>query len=154
MKLALVLACGNTLRGDDGVGQRVAEELRQQLGERQTEILCSHQWTPELAENISKAEIAIFVDASATVAPGQVHVRTVAATSERVGPTTHSLNPERLLGLAQSLYGRVPDAAYLLTIGGQAFEPGEKLSVAVQQAIPGAVARLKSLLADFRSRQP
>jgi hydrogenase maturation protease len=148
MRRTIVLACGNSLRGDDGVGPRVAQELQSELGDAQTEISCSHQWTPELAEKISKVNLAVFVDASATPAPGQIQVRSVVAGSEKVGATTHSMDPERLLALARSLYGRMPEKAFLLTIGGESFDPGEELSAAVRAAVPVAVARIKSLLED------
>jgi hydrogenase maturation protease len=148
---AIVLACGNSLRSDDGVGLRIAEELRNELGDSQAEISCSHQWTPELAEKISKVDVAVFVDASATLAPGQVQVRNIAPGSEKMGATTHSINPERLLALAQSLYSSVPERAYLLTIGGESFDPGEELSPLVCAAIPVATARIKSLLKDAGS---
>lgn len=148
MKQSLVLACGNSLRGDDGVGPRVAEQLSEQLKDPRTEVSCSHQWTPELAEKISKADIAVFVDASAKLGPGQIQVRSVAAGPGRTGATTHSLNPERLLLLAGTLYGRVPERVFLLTIGGKSFAPGEELSPIVRNAIPAVIARIKSLLED------
>jgi hydrogenase maturation protease len=146
MKRVIVLACGNSLRGDDGVGLCVAEELRGELGDSQAEISCSHQWTPELSEEISKMDVAVFVDASATLRPGQVQVRSITPSSEKVGATTHSMDPERLLALAQSLYGRAPEKAFLLTIGGESFAPGEELSTAVRAAVPVATARIKNLL--------
>ena len=148
MKRSLVLACGNSLRGDDGVGLCVAESLRKECHVSKTEISCSQQWTPELAEKISAVDIAIFVDASATLPAGEIQVRPVEAGSESMGAVTHSLNPERLLAMARSLYHRGPDKAYLLTIGGELFDPGEELSWPAHQAIPAAVARIKSLLED------
>lgn len=146
MKRALILACGNSQRGDDGVGPCVAEELRQHLGDPRVDISCTHQWTPELAEKISKVDAAIFVDASASLLPGEIHVRAVMAGPEKLGSMTHSLSPENLLGLAESLYRRVPEKAFLLTIGGRSFEPGGELSPIVQQAIPGAIAQIEGLL--------
>jgi hydrogenase maturation protease len=148
MRRTIVLACGNSLRGDDGVGPRVVRELQNELGETQAEISCSHQWTPELAEKISKVDVAVFVDASATLAPGQIQVRNVMARCEKAGATTHSMDPERLLALARSLYGKVPEKAYLLTIGAESFDPGEELSPAVRAAVPVAVVRIKGLLED------
>ena len=47
----LILACGNTLRGDDGVGPWLAEWAENQFRtESQICVIARQQWTPELAE--------------------------------------------------------------------------------------------------------
>jgi len=61
---ALVLACGNSLRGDDGVAFQVVSYLRNDSCDPAAEFYCQQQWTPELAEPISQADIVIFVDAA------------------------------------------------------------------------------------------
>jgi Ni,Fe-hydrogenase maturation factor len=58
----LIIGYGNTLRGDDGAGQRVAEMVSE-WGLDEVRSLSVHQLTPELAEPISTAKLAIFVDA-------------------------------------------------------------------------------------------
>ncbi len=60
----LVIGYGNTLRGDDGVGQLVAVAVSKwQLPG--VIALERHQLTAELAEPLSRAAIAIFVDSQA-----------------------------------------------------------------------------------------
>ena len=71
MTRALVLACGNTLRGDDGVAVLLAQYLRDEFCEPETEIQSSQQWTPELAESISQYDFVLFLDASANLGPGR-----------------------------------------------------------------------------------
>ena len=70
----LVIGYGNTLRSDDGAGQRVAEKIGQWelpgVG-----ALAVHQLTPELAENIAQADAVIFVDAVATNSENPVSVK-------------------------------------------------------------------------------
>jgi len=45
----LVIGYGNTLRGDDGLGQRAAEALAQRALPDGVEVLSCHQLTIELA---------------------------------------------------------------------------------------------------------
>ena len=58
----LVIGYGNTLRSDDGVGPRVAMAVasREWPG---FNAIAVQQLTPELAEPLAAAELAIFVDA-------------------------------------------------------------------------------------------
>jgi hypothetical protein len=58
----LVIGVGNDLRGDDGAGRAVVEELAR-LAVHGMHPVWSHQLVPELAEQISKAGMVIFVDA-------------------------------------------------------------------------------------------
>ena len=77
MNRALVLACGNTLRGDDGIAILLARYLRSEFCEPQTDILTSQQWTPDLAELISQSGLVLFLDASASLPPGLVQLRKI-----------------------------------------------------------------------------
>lgn len=70
MSHTIILACGNPLRGDDGIALHIACRLQDGYCDPKTEIRCAQQWTPELAERISKADLAIFVDESATAHAG------------------------------------------------------------------------------------
>jgi hypothetical protein len=54
---ALVLACGNSLRGDDGLVSCGARFLHAGFCDPRTEILASQQWTRELAEPIRRADL-------------------------------------------------------------------------------------------------
>jgi Ni,Fe-hydrogenase maturation factor len=54
MKKALVPACGNSQRGDDGVALQVVSYLQNDLCHPATEFQSQPQWTPELAEPISQ----------------------------------------------------------------------------------------------------
>ena len=146
MSHSIILACGNPLRGDDGVALHIAHCLREGLCDPETEVQCAQQWTPELAENISRAELAIFVDASATVLPGQIQLCPVFSAKDGPGVTTHSLSPARLLALARELYQSGPERAFLLTIGAESFEHGHQFSRPVRRAIPAALTQIKTLL--------
>jgi hydrogenase maturation protease len=146
MKQALVLACGNSQRGDDGVAHQVVNCLQRGMCDPGTEFQSQLQWTPELAEAISKVEVVIFVDASAGIKPGEVACRQIRSATNSSPGMTHHTSPESLLLLAEELYGKHPGGAYLVTIGGASFEFEEALSEPVRRAIPRSVERIKALL--------
>ena len=59
MPRVLIVAYGNPLRSDDGVGWVVAEELRRSLALPEVEVLRLQQLLPEVAESLSRAETVI-----------------------------------------------------------------------------------------------
>lgn len=147
MNTTLILACGNPLRGDDTVALHLARLLREQLAGPELIVHTVQQWTPELAEPLSRCDLAIFLDASARFSPGFVHCEALSPfLGEGHALLTHSCNPALLLLMSRQLYGRVPERSYLLTIGAQSFAFSFSLSSAVQRAIPEALSRINSLL--------
>ena len=61
----LVLSCGNTLRGDDGIGPWLAEWAEERFkDEAGVRVVSRQQWTPDLVEEIAEAETVLFVDCS------------------------------------------------------------------------------------------
>ena len=151
---ALILTCGNSLRVDDGVGLQIAHSLAIGICDPDTEFYSQQQWTPELAEAISRADLVIFVDASVAVAPGKVRTQAISPVSSATDcGMTHTCSPSGLLALAQLLYGRMPDRSYLITVGGQSFDYSDQLSEIVQRAVPVARERIRALLAGVSSPQ-
>jgi hydrogenase maturation protease len=148
---AVLLACGNPLRQDDGVGWRIAEAM-ERTAERafpvsRLRIIAVQQWTPELAEDLAGAELAIFVDASATDEAGAIRVRPVEACAEPA--ESHGLEPAGLLALARQVRGHAPARAFLLTVGAESFHYGEEISGRVQPSVPRAVRLVGNLVAAF-----
>jgi len=150
MTQSIILACGNPLRGDDGAALQIACNLQEGYAEPETEIRCAQQWTPELAESISHSELAIFVDASATIPAGHLQLQKITCGPAKTRVITHSMDPCTLLGLARELFGAAPCRAFLLTIGAETFELGEGLSPAVKHAVPAAMDQIKALLSGVR----
>ena len=68
---ALLLACGNSLRQDDGVGLRIAEAAEQLFPASRLRIVAAQQFTPEMAAELAATELVIFVDASAAMSRGR-----------------------------------------------------------------------------------
>jgi hydrogenase maturation protease len=133
----LILACGNTLRSDDGVGPWLAEWAEKRFAsEAAVRVLSRQQWTPELAEEIARAESVLFIDCSVDSAPGSVGLVPVEPTAAKQGLATHHQGAPELLSLARELYNSLPGNALLLTVGAGSTELGEAFSNAVTAALP------------------
>jgi hydrogenase maturation protease len=139
---AIVIGYGSTLRGDDAAGPRVvAAVARWELpGLR---AIAVHQLTPELAEPLSQAGIAIFVDAR--VGGGGVRLRPLRPTDRLSALDMHIGNPAALLALAHALYGRTP-RAWLITLPAHNFELGTSLSPLTRRSLAIARWRIRTLL--------
>jgi len=150
----LILSCGNTLRSDDGIGPFLSEWARERFsGNEHIAILTRHQWTPDLAEDLSTAATALFIDCSVEATPGEVLVRPVEPAAPATGLATHHSGAPELLSLSRELFASAPARALLLTIGAGSTELGETFSPAVQAALPKAQKQLEetvsSLLNEF-----
>jgi len=135
----LVIGYGNTLRRDDGVGPKVADAVAA-LALPGVRALACPLLTPELADPVSRARVAIFVDA-AVDAPREVQMRKLApAESSQV--MAHAANPATLLALARDVFGHAPEA-WWLTIPAQDLGIGEELSPLAQRGFEIAVQEVK-----------
>ena len=140
----LILACGNTLRGDDGIGPFLCTWAEERFaGEPGVRAIARQQWSPEIAEDVAAADTVLFVDSSLDQAPGQVLLRELTPVPLKPGLVTHHLGAPELLQVTQDLYGAQPRRACLLTIGASSIELGEELSPAVRQSLPEACALLE-----------
>ncbi len=152
---ALLVACGNSLRQDDGVGLRIAEAAEHLFPASRLRIVAAQQLTPEMAADLAKTELAIFVDASAMDEPGAIRFAPVTAcpdTPELHGFGAHSLEPPALLAMAQTLCGHAPARAFALTVGACHFGYGEDLSGPLRQAVPRALRLVGNLVGVFGKR--
>jgi hydrogenase maturation protease len=135
----LILACGNTLRRDDGAGPWLAAWAERRFrAEPKVRALARQQWTPELAGDIAQCESVLFIDCSVASAPGSVSVTPVEAAIAQKGLATHHLDAAELLALARELYNAPPREALLVTIGADSTELGEVFSDPVTAALPAA----------------
>jgi hydrogenase maturation protease len=139
----LILACGNTLRGDDGIGPFLSSWAEDRFaGESGVQTIARQQWTPDLAQDIARAASVIFIDCALDLEAGQLLLREIRAAEPGV-ISAHSLGAAELLGLAKGLYDVTPGRACLLTIGAGSIELGEELSAPVQAVLPDAQALLE-----------
>ena len=137
----LVIGYGNPLRSDDGLGPAVAAHLAGDPRLAGAEIRAEHQLVPELALDASRATLLVLVDAVDGVPAGEVAVRRIDdATPVVVGADvsmTHHVGPDSLIGLARELFGAAPPVV-IVSVGAASFEVGERLTSAVEAAVPRA----------------
>lgn len=127
----LILGYGNPLRGDDALGIRAVERLRQQFPEY--DFLLGQQLVPEMAEALSRCRLAIFLDASRLGTPGEARQQTLLPTAGDASSLVHDLQPSALLALTDELYDEAPEAV-LITGTGACFD-GETMSPLGQKAL-------------------
>jgi len=150
----LILACGNTLRSDDGIGPWLAQWAEEKFtGDPTVRVLSRQQWTPDLAEDIAESESVLFIDCSVESAPGSVQMRAVEPSGPAQGLATHHQGAPELLALAQQLYDSLPRGAKLLTIGAGSTELGEQFSQPVLDAVPNACTVLEATVLDMLREQ-
>lgn len=140
----LVVGFGNPLRSDDGIGWHVAGRLASDPRLAGAEVLQRHQLTPELALDVSRADLVVLIDARAGPPAGAI-------TTERVEPTgasgtafSHHLGPAGLVALARELYGRAGEV-HVVSVGVASLEVGEDLS----PAVAGTVERVIDVVAGL-----
>jgi hydrogenase maturation protease len=137
----LIIGYGNTLRSDDGAGPRVAEaiEVMHYPGVR---TLACPVLTPELAEPVSQAHTALFVDA-AVDAPHEVRLRALEP-GESSQIMAHAADPRTILALARDVFGHTP-IAWCLSIPAVKFDFGDEFSPEAQQGFTKALERIENL---------
>jgi hydrogenase maturation protease len=141
----LILACGNTLRGDDRVGPWLAAWAEERFStEPSVHVVSRQQWTPDLAEDIARSEAVVFIDCAVDSPPGTVRVSRVQSARSATGPATHNVGADELLALSEELYSSLPRNALLLTIGAASTELGEEFTTIVKDALPQACRMLES----------
>ena len=100
-KQVLIIAYGNRLRGDDGVGPAIGDIVAtwQMLD---VSVLIVQQLTPECAEEIAGFDRVIFLDADA--ASTRLSIEAVQATTAR-SALTHASTPAEVVALSKALFG-------------------------------------------------
>ena len=148
----LILACGNSLRSDDGVGPWLAEWVEENFSVGlDLRVVSQQQWTPELAYELAGAEAAIFIDCSLASSPGSVNLIPVHAAEVNQAVATHHLGAPELLALSQHLYGSEPRSAFLLTVCAGSVDLGEEFSPQAEAALTKASQLLKSVIEQMLS---
>ena len=135
----LILACGNTSRGDDGAAWRLVEMAAIAGLPETVEIIAQQQWTPELAADLAEADSVLFVDCRLDGAPGTVTRTTVEAAETAPNYLSHHTDAAGLLRLTAELYGTRPRRADLLLICGESLGYTEALTPVVENALPIAL---------------
>lgn len=147
----LIVCIGNELVADDGAGQAVYENLRQQVLPARVRLAFLGLGGVDLLEVLAGEECLIVVDGvQLGSAPGTVHRLGWDRLPERPArPVSgHGIGIREAIGVGKILYPeRMPQDIHLIGIEGRCFDRlGEPISEAVARAVPEAVAAIMELL--------
>lgn len=153
MHRTLVLAIGNTLLADDGVGQRVLQAL--QAAEALppgAQALDGGTLSFNLAPVIERSDALLVVDAAdLDLPPGSIRCLEGDEMDEilqRPGRSVHEVGLADLLDIAR-LTGLLPERRALIGIQPAMVDWGDSLTPAVAAAVPRAAAIAADLLATW-----
>ncbi|MFA5027775.1 MAG: hydrogenase maturation protease [Candidatus Methylomirabilota bacterium] len=150
----LLIGYGNSLRGDDAAGPRIAAAVaRWRLPS--VRVLIAHQLTPELAADLGEASRAVFIDAAPAAGLPAAALRPLAALppAERPSPLGHAASPAELLALTRALYGRAPESWWGL-VPAEDFRVGAPLSPRARQGARRLLRALRRLLTTLPEAGP
>ena len=142
--MILLIACGNSLRRDDGAGLVLAELLEEiwRSGNCKVQRITVHQLTPELVEVIASERVTtvVFFDSRVITARQgnhgvEVHRLVLRGSSPRLG---HCCNPETMMSYARWLYGK-STPCWIVSVPGADFGHGQGLSEVARKAIAEAL---------------
>jgi hydrogenase maturation protease len=136
--LTLIIGYGNPLRSDDGLGWHAAEHLIGTLYDKHIRLIQCHQLLPELAEDISRADRVIFIDACIGDTPGKLICQKIVPDFLSENILLHHLTPSMLLAWVNVIYQKYPEAV-VFSVVGKSFECGDTLSSEVQQAFDSLI---------------
>ncbi len=148
----LIVGLGNPILGDDGVGWRVAEELRRQPLPPGVEVEQMASGGIGLMECLVGVDLAIVVDAMQTGRYPLGSVRTFRleelenSFAGHLG-SAHETNLITALELGRDLGAGLPDVVLVVAIEArQVYDFSEQLSPEVKAAVEQAVAAVLALL--------
>jgi hydrogenase maturation protease len=146
----VLIGVGNAYRGDDGVGLIVAERVRA-LAPREVDVTLCEQEASRVMDAFEGADAAVIVDAVASGGtPGELHRFDAASApvpARVFGSSTHAFGVGEAIELARAL-GKLPTAVVVIGVEGREFSAGERLSAAVEAAVPHAA---EAVLRELRS---
>jgi len=152
VKKRLVIACGNTLRGDDGLGPYIAEGLQDMTGSDKVDlrIMSLPQLDVILASRLSEADLVIFVDARTDDSEELVKIERIEPAAGPVIPqhTSHTISMPVLLRIAFDWYGAAP-LCYAVMPKGYDFSIGEVISGKALIAARNAMDKITKILQQF-----
>ncbi len=134
--MILVIGYGNELRRDDAAGPLAARVVAS-WALPGVEAISSHGLMPEMAEPLSRAERAVFIDAAEGVS-----VEALPVAPEGTPALGHAGGPGWLLGLARRAFGRAPQA-WLVTVPAADLGHGEGMTDEAWAGVALALAEVR-----------
>ncbi|MDP3359699.1 MAG: hydrogenase maturation protease [Lutibacter sp.] len=143
----LVIGIGNNTRQDDGLGW-VFLDLLEKEGFKTDNLLYKYQLMVEDAELISTFKTVIFIDACKSEINDGFSFERIYP-SEEVSFSTHSVPPNQILNLCETLYTKKPKA-YLMKIEGCNWEIGIGLSKQAKTNLKNALSYFVENLSEIQ----
>jgi hydrogenase maturation protease len=147
-----VIGYGDPQRGDDAVGQVVAEQVAA-WGMPEVHADAVHRLTPDLAETVAASACVMFVDARALGdhRSGSAHVSIQPIAPVHVNSVFgHITDPRDLLALTETLYGAHP-RAWRIHVPALEFGFGSQLSSKAQEGVQAALRVVRYMISSMRS---
>lgn len=149
----LIVGIGNLLRGDDAIGQRVAQAIRRE-GWPDVSVVTTKGENLDLYSVWKGYERVFVIDAMDRCTPGGDPVAFFAAREEPLPAafektSTHGMGPGEAIELARAL-GELPASLTVVGIAAKDFGFGESLTDESQALIPTVVARIRRHLQGDR----
>lgn len=168
MKKTIILGLGNPILGDDGVGWKVAEEVKKRLmtsplhpapsgrgdgGEGEITVDSVSLGGLSLMEHLIGYERAVLIDAFALDEPlGSILVLTLADLPNYSAfhtTSAHDTSLQNAIELGKSMGAQLPDDVVIIGIATHpTFDFCEDLSPPVAEAVPNATQIVLELLAE------
>jgi len=150
----LVVGLGNPILSDDGVGWKVAEEVKKQLPpDSPVDVDCLSLGGISLMEHLIDYDKAILVDAFALDEPvGSILVLKLSDLPNYSAfhtTSTHDTSLQNAIELGKSMGAKLPDDVMVVGISTKhAYDFSEALSPPVADAVPQAVKFVLDLLGE------
>lgn len=143
---------GNEHREDDAAGPHLASRMAEWLSASGEDVSLSleHQLLPELAEEMSGANLAVFVDADMETHEPGWRLREIRADRTLQSLNIHSMGPEWLLALSEAL-ANPPALALLVSVSGESFNFSETMTPTCLERIDNAFEAFKTWFEEGHS---
>lgn len=138
-----IFGWGNPSRGDDALGPLLLERLEKGLPDG-IALISDFQLQIEHVTDMPEHSLLLFIDA-AKDCPAPFQFTRLSAVRDR-SYSSHSLSPEALLSVYQTVYRIPAPDAFLLAIAGYGFELGAPLSEQAQKNLDKAITFVQVLL--------
>ncbi len=153
----LIIGLGNPILGDDGVGWKVAEEVKRHLTpDLSVDVDCLSMGGISLMEHLIGYDRAILIDAFALDEPvGSILVLKLSDLPNYSAfhtTSTHDTSLQNAIELGRSMGAKLPDDVTVVGIATKhVYDFSETLSPPVAEAVPQAVKFVLDLLGEKMS---
>ena len=151
----LIIGIGNPYRGDDGVGHRIAQDIKKKSPDHVNVIEQSGDGI-SLMDSWKDSDAVILIDAVHSGAqPGTIHrfdVHTQTIPTKFFHYSTHAFGVAEAIELARALK-QLPKNLIVYGIEGKCFDAGIGLSLEVEKAVEKVMLRVKQEIHNCSPRK-